>query len=283
MSERYLPPGMEHASQAYETLADHCMYRLSGAQWKVLTFVARRTIGFGKQTDAISLSQICRGITTRDGRRLDYGTGLSRQATVEALRGLEAKSLLTVTHGGSKTNTYAVNWQAILADCQKQTSPESRLPGSPESRPKVVKKVDIQLAGDSQSYKSQDSDQDCPTNGKSSRSSRRVSLPPSKPKQYPGLKKLLAQYMRGQVPSDRQVVEVVEATGGAPEENIYAALVYLNNERGLCYGTESGPEYFAWFPRVLREYFEKKRHHEEQANPAPDDVWDKDGTRLPKS
>lgn len=48
------------------------------AEWRVLLYVVRRTLGFKKLSDAISLDQFTQGITTHEGTQLDAGTGLSR-------------------------------------------------------------------------------------------------------------------------------------------------------------------------------------------------------------
>jgi hypothetical protein len=122
-----------------------------------------------------------------------------------------------------------------------------------------------------------DSDHDCSSNGKGGRSPS-VSLPPSTPKQYPDIKRMLTQYMHGEVPSDRQVVEIVEAAGEEPGL-IYYALLHLHNERGLRYGTENGPRSWEWFKVVLLDYFEKKRRREEAASRSAEEIWDENGER----
>src|SRR5215203_923068 len=43
---------------------------------RVTLYAFRRTFGFKKTGDAISISQFLHGITTRDGRQLDRGCGL---------------------------------------------------------------------------------------------------------------------------------------------------------------------------------------------------------------
>jgi DNA-directed RNA polymerase subunit RPC12/RpoP len=58
------------------------------AELKVVLYVLRRTFGFGKLVDRISYSQFCEGIRVRRGveeRRLDEGTGLTRQSVSEGL------------------------------------------------------------------------------------------------------------------------------------------------------------------------------------------------------
>ena len=61
-----------------DKLFDEYLARLSGAELKALLYIIRRTFGFKKDSDTISLKQMVEGITTHDGRRLDFGAGLSK-------------------------------------------------------------------------------------------------------------------------------------------------------------------------------------------------------------
>ncbi|HUS14530.1 MAG TPA: hypothetical protein VM536_05870 [Chloroflexia bacterium] len=99
-----------------DELFDEWLAVLSGAELKCLLYVIRRTLGFKKDIDAISLKQMVHGITTRDGRVLDSGTGLNRSTVVTALAGLEARGLITVVRaadeqGAALTSTYALRWR----------------------------------------------------------------------------------------------------------------------------------------------------------------------------
>jgi phage replication O-like protein O len=91
------------------------MARLSGAEFKVLLYIARRTYGFGKEHDRISLSQLADGITKRDGSVLDRGTGISRSSVARALNTLEImgivlrQSNLADTGKEFDENTYSIN------------------------------------------------------------------------------------------------------------------------------------------------------------------------------
>ncbi len=68
---------------------------LAKAPLKVLLYIVRRTSGFRKSADAISLSQFQHGITTRDGRPLDKGAGVKNRTTLlRALADLEARGLI---------------------------------------------------------------------------------------------------------------------------------------------------------------------------------------------
>ncbi len=64
------------------------------AEWRVLLYVIRRTLGFKKLSDAISLDQFTSGITTHEGMVLDGGTGLSRSNVHEALNQLVMRNVL---------------------------------------------------------------------------------------------------------------------------------------------------------------------------------------------
>ena len=81
-------------TQVPDELFDDLMSHLSGAELKVLLYIIRRTFGFKKDVDNISLNQICKGIITRDGEVLDRGTGLSQQAVITALKGLVEKNAI---------------------------------------------------------------------------------------------------------------------------------------------------------------------------------------------
>src|SRR5215471_13923723 len=109
---RHLIP---NSTQIPDVLLDHWMAKLSGAEFKVLLYIARRTYGFGKESDRISLSQISEGIRKRDGTALDHGTGISLSSVKRALNTLECLSMVTrktnLTEKGKDfdENTYSIN------------------------------------------------------------------------------------------------------------------------------------------------------------------------------
>lgn len=112
------PPFKGYTSPKYtqipDELFDEQLPFLSGAELKVLLYIMRRTFGFKKDSDDISFSQICRGITTHDGRVLDLGTGLSSSTAQAAIKGLTEKHIITATRRvsrerGNEPTTYALN------------------------------------------------------------------------------------------------------------------------------------------------------------------------------
>ena len=87
-------------------LVDVWLPRLTGAELKVWLFGRRQTVGFNKEHATLSSEQICAGIEKRNGERLNSGTGLSRRAVFQALKGLESKGLATRTPRLGTTNIY---------------------------------------------------------------------------------------------------------------------------------------------------------------------------------
>ncbi|MBM2826243.1 MAG: hypothetical protein HW403_307 [Dehalococcoidia bacterium] len=97
-------------------LIDHVMPFLTPSEWKVCTYIIRRTFGWKKESDDISLDQICNGIVKRDGVHLDYGTQLDKKTTIRALRGLESKGVITTkrnfsSHKGFEATTYSLRFR----------------------------------------------------------------------------------------------------------------------------------------------------------------------------
>jgi hypothetical protein len=118
-----------------DELFDKLLSALSGAELKALLYIIRRTFGFKKQREQISLSQIRHGITTRDGRVLDRGTGLSLSAAQTAIKGLVSKGVIlaqrnrTVEHGDQAT-TYSLR----QADSTLAIRDEQSVGGGHETR-----------------------------------------------------------------------------------------------------------------------------------------------------
>jgi len=114
-----------------DELFDEVMADLSGAELKVLLYIIRRTYGFKKQSDDISLNQICHGITTRGGHVLDHGTGLSRSTVKVALHTLLARNIIIAAHRASSQHGYeATTYQLNIA------VPEGK-PGQNPPGPKI--------------------------------------------------------------------------------------------------------------------------------------------------
>jgi phage replication O-like protein O len=92
-------------NEVFDTLMSH----LSGGELKVLLYICRRTFGFHKDSDSISLTQISKGITTKAGRVLDQGTGLSKRQVQRALRVLESRKVILIERKVDETGLHEIN------------------------------------------------------------------------------------------------------------------------------------------------------------------------------
>src|SRR5689334_5276606 len=93
MARELLP----NSTQVPDVILDVWLSELSGAELKVVLYVARRTYGFGKESDNISLNQMADGIRRRDGSVLDRGTGLSRSTVKTTCTSLVERGFLIKT------------------------------------------------------------------------------------------------------------------------------------------------------------------------------------------
>ncbi|MBN1994522.1 MAG: replication protein [Anaerolineae bacterium] len=93
--------GYPNTTHVPDLLFDHIMQDLDEKELKVLLYIIRRTFGFKKQVDNISLSQLVNGIVTHDGRVLDRGTGLSKATVARALQSLKKKNLINAIQNRS--------------------------------------------------------------------------------------------------------------------------------------------------------------------------------------
>ncbi len=84
MDKKIIP----NSTQVHNAIFDILMSYLTEAELKCYLYVVRRTFGFHKKKDRISLGQFVKGLRDKDGRVVDLGTGLSRQAVVDALSAL---------------------------------------------------------------------------------------------------------------------------------------------------------------------------------------------------
>jgi phage replication O-like protein O len=124
-------------TQVPDDFFDFLLPRLSGAEVKVLLYIMRRTFGWKKDSDDISFSQICEGITKRGGEVLDSGTGLSKSTAQKAIKGLTDKKVILAIkrqslERGNEPTTYALNFMATHQSKSNHPYTENRHRGIPE-------------------------------------------------------------------------------------------------------------------------------------------------------
>ncbi len=116
------PTYTQTPNEVFDVLLD----LLNGSELKVLLYIIRRTFGFKKESDNISLNQIVNGIKKKDGSIQDYGTGLSMQSVKNAIKRLTEKNVIIKIRrkdgsGQDKSPNYSLNIIEILFKKNKDT------------------------------------------------------------------------------------------------------------------------------------------------------------------
>jgi len=140
-----------NGTQIPDAYFDEVMAPLGPSAFTVLMYVARRTFGFKRHSDQISLDQIsldqiCHGIVTtavrdadgavvKPARRLDHGTGLAKSTVVRVIDRLIAAGLLRKRHNtdprrGQLANTYGI----VFKDASAATPTTPASPLLPDKR-----------------------------------------------------------------------------------------------------------------------------------------------------
>jgi len=83
-----------NSTQTPDAVFDYWLTRLTGGELRVLLFLIRRTYGWKREQDDVSISQFVHGITDRHGARIAEGTGISRSTAIGAVKKLLAKGLI---------------------------------------------------------------------------------------------------------------------------------------------------------------------------------------------
>ena len=101
-------------TQIPDQLIDELMVDLSPAELRIVLYIARRTFGFKKESDNISIDQMVHGITTKAGKVLDRGTGLSKRRLLPALNRLIDRNIIKRTRsqhqsGRNLPSLYSLN------------------------------------------------------------------------------------------------------------------------------------------------------------------------------
>ena len=136
-----------NSTQIPNSLLDLLVPRLPEAESRCIIYIARRTFGFHKERDRISFSQFEKGIKSRDGVVLDYGTGLSRPSVAEALRNLDgSRAIETIkTRAG---NHYKINLEMDINEVVKRVNQLRELTRTGKAtQPRQVKLLNLQNKG----------------------------------------------------------------------------------------------------------------------------------------
>jgi hypothetical protein len=123
---------------------------LTGSEQKVLDYILRRTWGFNKTEDFISMRQLSRGITTRSGKQLDRGCGIKHRKTLKkAICGLQKKGFINVIQEGGKTTYFQLQWdesEPLVQKVNRYGSQDEQVGGSrsePTIKDNTIKDITI--------------------------------------------------------------------------------------------------------------------------------------------
>ena len=129
-------PGFPPESQTWNfpNIINGFVHQLNGSEFKVLWYILRRTYGWQKDRDKVSLTQFEKGIfSKKKSEWVDRGTGLSRQSIINALEVLVEKGFIRKTKG--KINSYEVVKKL------DQLSQKNRQVSSPKIRPTIFNRT----------------------------------------------------------------------------------------------------------------------------------------------
>src|SRR5512135_736680 len=127
-ASRFLGFTSPNYTQVPDELFDTLMVELSGAELKVLLYIIRRTFGFKRDSDTISLSQMLGGLKTSDGRQLDRGVGISKRSLLAALRTLQERGVILTkrrisAERGNEPTSYRLNIRTVTPQKEQEEQP----------------------------------------------------------------------------------------------------------------------------------------------------------------
>jgi hypothetical protein len=145
MPEKFFYKGLPNPNGTIvpDDIFDVLMPVCTGAEFKVLAYIVRRTFGFKKESDAISLNQMVEGITKRNGKVLDRGTGLSKSAVAVAIKGLVEKGIIEAQRSTSKKRGYEPTTYRLRFE-EKQPLSRNQTRGGQKTGQGLVQKLDTQ-------------------------------------------------------------------------------------------------------------------------------------------
>ena len=120
MSETIPGVLIPHSFQVPNGVVDCLEPLLDGEEFKIVIYLCRRTFGFQKRRDRISLGQFAGGVRGADGRVLDGGTGLNRALVSARLGELRKFGVVVETQPGTRVlaTEYALQTDLSLIDLE---------------------------------------------------------------------------------------------------------------------------------------------------------------------
>jgi hypothetical protein len=233
-------------------------------------------LAWGRLARYAGSNGVCHPTVTTLAEEIGVSGRQAQRYLAELVRSRLIRRLNRFADRAQTSNSFEFLWQELLERGMTDSSGEGTSDPSPLGVTDVSPK-ESQIEESHSEERNADLDY-LPRSRKRSASQSEVKSP-SVCKQYPNVQECLARYMQlpgddKEYPTERIVVEIMDAAGTYDEEEVIAALNYLYNERGLKPFTKPGPRSFAWFKTVLQDYFTKKRDRESVANPSGYHEWE---------
>ena len=105
---------------------DKIMPALSNSELRVCLYIMRKTYGWGKSSDAISIRQMVEGLVGADGERVDWGTGLSTSGVMLGVKGLEERGIIQVSRVRDERGNTDINVYSLCIPHYVVSTPTSR-------------------------------------------------------------------------------------------------------------------------------------------------------------
>lgn len=96
-------------TQVPNVVIDYFVPRLAGAEVRVLLFMLRMTVGYHREEVRITLKRIAEGRRNADGKRVEWGCGLTKGSISRALANLESTGLVERRKEGNGGTIYILN------------------------------------------------------------------------------------------------------------------------------------------------------------------------------
>jgi len=108
MKDRFTGFRLPNYTQVPDELFDKLLPDLVESELKVLLYIVRRTLGFKKRLDAISLKQLEKGIPGKD-----RGAGIGRRQIIRCLKCLEEKRIIRIIRQKDPKNINEINFYSL--------------------------------------------------------------------------------------------------------------------------------------------------------------------------
>ena len=125
------PENYIHTFWKYPRMLEGYWYMLSGSEQKVLDFILRQTVGYGNDSDKISMSQFMNGY--KDNK----GTGLDKKTILKAIKGLIEKGF--IWRKGERYRLYRYGLVMLNVGVKNTPNNVKNTPKEVKNTPKRVK------------------------------------------------------------------------------------------------------------------------------------------------